>query len=206
MTQIQSKQRFIPFQKTDVITLCCQDGSLSEPDINEFKLVCDLINSLFHFQFQRNLEALKHYYSPVNPDADTQTLFPVSEAEKQQREAHLITKLKALLDAANFEEITRLILIAHCSKNPYLKFDSKLTLMTLNTFYFSVVAYQLNKRPLLNGLAYQKKTSSSKTMNVSLSTSNTKTSPTSTNKGAKTYSSHLAQPSSKYSKTYQVPT
>ena len=30
MTQLQSKQRFIPFQKKDVITLCCQEGSLSE--------------------------------------------------------------------------------------------------------------------------------------------------------------------------------
>jgi len=107
MTQLQSKQRFIPFQKKDVITLCCQEGSLSEPDTNEFKSVCDLINSLLHFQFHRNLEALKHSYSPVNPDADTQTVFPVSAEDKQQRETQLITELKALLDAANFEEITR---------------------------------------------------------------------------------------------------
>ena len=103
----QNKQRFIPFQKKDVITLCCQEGSLSEPDINEFKSVCNLINSLFHFQFHRNLETLKHCYSPVNPDADTQTIFPVSADDKQQRETQLLTELKALLDAANFEEITR---------------------------------------------------------------------------------------------------
>jgi hypothetical protein len=103
----QNKQRFIPFQKKDVITLCCQEGSLSESDVNEFKSVCDLINSLFHFQFHRNLETLKHCYSPVNPDADTQTLFPVSANDKQQRETQLITELKSLLDAANFEEITR---------------------------------------------------------------------------------------------------
>lgn len=107
MTQIQSKQRFIPFQKKDMITFCAQEGTLSEPDINEFKSVCELINSLFHFQFHRNLEALKHCYSPVNPDADTQTIFPVSSEDKQQRETQLITELKALLDAANFEEITR---------------------------------------------------------------------------------------------------
>ena len=102
MTLIQSKQRFIPFQKKDVITLCDQEGTLSEPDINEFKSVCELIYSLFHFQFHRNLETLKHCYSPVNSDADTQTVFPVLSEDKQQRETQLITELKWLLDAANF--------------------------------------------------------------------------------------------------------
>jgi len=107
MTKLHSKQRFIPFQKNDLIRLCIQERSLNETDIDDFKSVCDLVNSLFHFQFHRHLETLKHCYSPVNPDADTQTVFPVSETEKQQREAKLIIELKALLDAANFEEITR---------------------------------------------------------------------------------------------------
>jgi hypothetical protein len=107
MPKLRSKQRFIPFQKNDLITLCIKEGTLSQTDIDDFKSVCELINSLFHFQFHRHLETLKHCYSPVNPDADTQTVFPVSETEKQQREAKLIIELKALLDAANFEEITR---------------------------------------------------------------------------------------------------
>jgi len=102
-----TKQRFIPFQKQDVITLCCQDDALNEHDVQTFKSICDLINSLLHLQFHRNLEALKYCYAPVNPDADTQTVFPVSKADKKQRETQLIIELKALLDAANFEEITR---------------------------------------------------------------------------------------------------
>ena len=89
-----------------MITLCAQEGTLSEPDISELKSVCVLINSLFHFQFHRHLEALKHCYSPVNPDADTQTLFPVSSEDEQQSDSQLITGLKSLLDAANFEEVT----------------------------------------------------------------------------------------------------
>ena len=107
MTDLHSKQRFIPFKKNDLITLCTQEGSLSESDIGDFKSVCDLINGLFHFQFHQHLETLKHCYSPVDPDADTQIIFPVSETEKQDRETKLITELKALLNAANFEEITR---------------------------------------------------------------------------------------------------
>lgn len=107
MTDIQHKQRFIPFQKRDIIRLCIQEGSLLEEETDNFKSVCKLINSLFHFQFHQNLETLKHCYSPVNPDADTKTLFPVTNTDKQQRENQLITELKSLLDAANFEEITR---------------------------------------------------------------------------------------------------
>jgi len=107
MTKLHSKQHFIPFQKEDLITLCTQEEELDKSDIEDFKSVCKLINSLFHFQFHQNLETLKRCYSPVNPDADTLTIFPISETEKQQREAQLITELKTLLDAANFEEITR---------------------------------------------------------------------------------------------------
>ncbi len=107
MTRLYSKQRFIPFQKTDIITLCQQEGSLQGDDLTHFNAVCERLNSLYHFQFHRNLEALKHSYAPINPDADTHVIFPVSETEKQQRETQLITELKALLNAANFEEITQ---------------------------------------------------------------------------------------------------
>ena len=107
MTAITPKQRFIPFQKKDIVTLCSQEGSLNEQDREQFGDICNLISSLFHFEFHRNLEALKHSYAPLNPDADTQTLFPVSASDKQLRETQLIDELKHLLDAANFEEITR---------------------------------------------------------------------------------------------------
>jgi len=107
MTAITPKQRFIPFQKNDIITLCTKEGSLNEQEREQFNDICELISSLFHFKFHRNLEALKHSYAPLNPDADTQTLFPISASDKQQREAQLIDELKHLLDAANFEEITR---------------------------------------------------------------------------------------------------
>lgn len=107
MTTIVKKQRFIPFQKADIITLCSQERTLSEQQRDDFNTVCQLINSLFHFDFHQTLESLKQSYLPINPDADTQTLFAVSNSDKQQREAQLISTLTELLDAANFEEITR---------------------------------------------------------------------------------------------------
>lgn len=107
MSRIYNKQRFIPFQKNDVISLCEQEGQLNDVELKDFRAVCTLLSSVFHFKFHRNLEALKHSYAPINPDADTQPIFPVTDAEKQQRESQLITELKQLLDAANFEEITR---------------------------------------------------------------------------------------------------
>ena len=189
MTDLHSKQRFIPFKTNDLITLCTQEGSLSESDIGDFKSVCDLINGLFHFQFHQHLETLKHCYSPVDPDADTQIIFPVSETEKQDRETKLITELKALLNAANFEEITRADLDRAMHKSRYLKFGFRSTLMILNISYSSAVANQPNKKHSSAGSAYRKKTSPSKTTNAWWSTSNIKTKPISISKAEKIYSS-----------------
>ena len=107
MSRTYNKQRFIPFQKNDIITLCEQEGQLNDVELKDFRSVCTLLSSVFHFKFHRNLEALKHSYAPINPDADTQSLFPITADEKQQRESQLTTELKQLLDAANFEEIPR---------------------------------------------------------------------------------------------------
>lgn len=101
------KQRFIPYRKTDIIKLCADDGYLSASDLESFNDVCQLISSIFHFKFHTNLELLKECYAPVNPDLDTKSVYPKTDSEKQQLDKRLITELKILLNAANFEEITQ---------------------------------------------------------------------------------------------------
>ncbi len=111
MKALIKEQRFIPFRKTDIITMCCGDGVLSPQKIKAFKSVCNLLSSIFHFQFHTTLESLKDCYAPINPDTDTDTdtklVYPTSEAEKNQLETTLVTELTQLLNAANFKEINK---------------------------------------------------------------------------------------------------
>ena len=107
MSSLENKQRFIPYRKTDIISMCCEDNHLSTDETLQFEDVCRLLSSIFHFRFHKSLETLKDSYSPVNPDSDTKYVYPKTSEEKIQLEAVLITELKKLLDAANFEEITK---------------------------------------------------------------------------------------------------
>ncbi len=103
----EKKQRFIPFRKTDIIEMCCDDGTLSGKAIPLFRNLSSLLSSIYHFQFHKSLELLKDCYAPVNPDADTKPVYPKTEKEKEELENTLVLELKNLLDAANFEEITK---------------------------------------------------------------------------------------------------
>lgn len=106
MTLEVKKARFIPFRRNDIITLLQAQTHLSQPDRDKLRDVCELLKNIYHFQFHRALETLKDCYAPVNPDADTKTIFPRSAEEIQALEQQLIEELKALLNTANFEQIT----------------------------------------------------------------------------------------------------
>ncbi len=107
MSVEEKKQRFIPYRKTDIIAMCSDDAYLSQDETLNFQDVCSLLSSIFHFKFHQSLETLKDSYAPVNPDSDTKQIYPKTSAEKAQMETVLITELKNLLDAANFEVITK---------------------------------------------------------------------------------------------------
>lgn len=107
MQKTTIKERFIPFRKTDIIHLCLEDGGMPASDNSMFNDVCTLISSIFHFKFHSNLELLKECYAPVNPDLDTRLVFSKTPEEKKQLDIRLISELKTLLNAANFEEITQ---------------------------------------------------------------------------------------------------
>lgn len=100
-------ERFIPYSKADIVTLCADEGTLSADEIVLFKDVCKLVSSIFHFKFHASLGLLKESYAPVNPDIDTKTIYAKTEGEKIQLEANLVSELKKLLNAANFEEVTQ---------------------------------------------------------------------------------------------------
>jgi Protein of unknown function (DUF3754) len=97
-------ERFIPFRKSDVVTMCVeevQDGQ-REP----FRAFVELLESLLHHEFRGRLEALKDAYYPFNPDADVRTVHEPSAAERDAAQERLVQELTALAEAANFERIS----------------------------------------------------------------------------------------------------
>jgi hypothetical protein len=107
MTEYQTLNRFIPFRKADIIEMCINDSRLSEHDQNLFRQFCHILGSLIHFEFHHQVEMLKDCYSPFNPDADTRLKHDYSEQEKKELQKKLVETLTAILNAANFEKITK---------------------------------------------------------------------------------------------------
>jgi len=106
MADDPNRNRFIPFRKADIITMCSDGPGLTDSEAKEFQEFCRILDALFHFEFHRSLETLKNAYAPFNPDADTRSLTEYLPQEKEQLQKQLVAAMTAVLDAANFEKIT----------------------------------------------------------------------------------------------------
>ena len=97
-------ERFIPFRRTTVVTMCADD--LPEQEREPFLAFAELLASLLHHEFRGRLEALKDTYQPFNPNTDTRTLVELGPAERQEAGKRLVEELTALAEDANFERIS----------------------------------------------------------------------------------------------------
>jgi hypothetical protein len=96
-------ERFIPFRKSDVVTMCADE--LPDEEREGFRAVVELLESLLHHEFRGRLEALKDAYSPFNPDSDVRTIREPDAGERDAAQERLVEELTALAEAANFERI-----------------------------------------------------------------------------------------------------
>lgn len=101
-----AKARFIPYRRSDIIRLLLESEALKPADQARFKQVCELLLHIYHYTFHASLETLKDCYAPLNPDADTLTVFEHDSATLLAKEQQLFDTLKSLLNKANFEQIT----------------------------------------------------------------------------------------------------
>ena len=106
MTEDHHRSRFIPFRKADIVDMCIRNAGLTGDEIEEFRQFPQILEALFHFEFQRRLETLKNSYAPFNPDTDTRLLAEVSGKERKLLLKQLVDEMTAVLNAANFERIT----------------------------------------------------------------------------------------------------
>ncbi|WP_077339049.1 TMEM143 family protein [Pseudocolwellia agarivorans] len=100
-------ERFIPFTKQDVITLCTREITESTSyDVDSFTQVCQILSSLLHFQYHDLLENLKRSYTPFDPNADTRQLITLSDSQIAEHQQSFAENFEKVLNAANFEKIT----------------------------------------------------------------------------------------------------
>ena len=100
-----SKERFIPFRKTDIVQMCENLVSASIPQ-STFADFSRLLISRIHYHYHDQLESLKNNYAPFDPNRDTRILTQISATEKQRYQEQFAQEFAQLLDSANFEKIT----------------------------------------------------------------------------------------------------
>ena len=96
-------ERFIPFRKHDVSTLCEQ---LLKHDLTRFRTFSTLLVNRIHYQYHEQLERLKDSYNHFDPNKDTRDLLPSSEVACKQSQKAFASEFAKLLNAANFEKVT----------------------------------------------------------------------------------------------------
>lgn len=97
--------RFIPFRKQDIVTLCASELEQTQSQ-QSFIQFCDLLASLIHFEYHHLLESLKNDYAPFDPNTDTRQLKKLSEEQRTKNKASFAENFATVLNAANFEKIT----------------------------------------------------------------------------------------------------
>ena len=99
------RERFIPYRRADVVTMCQADAGLAAEDIKAFNGFCEVLTALFHFELHKILEQLKNYYAPFDPDRDTKSI-DVNNIDVNELKQLLEEQLKVVLEQANFESIS----------------------------------------------------------------------------------------------------
>jgi len=100
-------ERFIPFSKQDITTLCIQHlKENTETDTELFTQLCERLAGLFHFQYHETLDNLKRSYAPFEPNAATRTLTTLTDIERQEHQKAFAVNFEKVVNAANFEKIT----------------------------------------------------------------------------------------------------
>ena len=68
MRQEGSTNRFIPFPKSQLVDMLLDDGDLEEKEKSSFRKFCEMLESIYHYEFHEKEEILVSSYYPFDPD------------------------------------------------------------------------------------------------------------------------------------------
>ncbi len=107
MANYEDREAFIPYQRSDVIDLCVEDGKLSPPEEQKFRDFCNILSAYYHFKLHLDLEDFKKNYAPFNPDADTKSRVKYTNEELFKMETQVVSGFKTILDRANYRPMSK---------------------------------------------------------------------------------------------------
>jgi hypothetical protein len=103
-TAADGLDQFIPIRKIDILTALIGQGAFaSEGDRDDFRQLCRMLGSIYHYEYFELLEKLRDDYYYFNPQIDPHS--GVSAADQDKAYDELITSFVKVLKGANFVEI-----------------------------------------------------------------------------------------------------
>lgn len=99
--KILKRLRFIPYRKHDIVEMCLRNQQ-SNINPQQFKKLCQMLSSIFHFEFYQVTESMKNIYASVNPDSDTRDIGLTDKSGNIE----FVNLLGGLLEKANYERIS----------------------------------------------------------------------------------------------------
>jgi hypothetical protein len=100
MNASDSKFRFIPFRRQDIVDMCLRDARTGVEE-EKFRQLAHMLEQIFHFEFHRVIEGLKNAYADLDPDQDTRRLGLPGAGDAPA----FVDLLDGLLEKANYERI-----------------------------------------------------------------------------------------------------
>ncbi len=79
-------------------------GFRNSEEMEKFRKVCGITESIFHFEFHALLERLKDAYYPINPDLKRSA--PVGNAEAEDANRELTDAMRKVLNDANYDKLS----------------------------------------------------------------------------------------------------
>ncbi len=106
MADHSDRERFIPIRKAELVDRLSNGHMHTTHDRETFLRFCKILDSIFHFEFHAQTEALKESYHPFNPDSDTVTTQNFSHEARKAHEERLMAVFKDVMNQANYKQIT----------------------------------------------------------------------------------------------------
>jgi len=106
MSTPTSRAHFLPFRRRDLIAFCAEEGRLDREDAERFRTLSRMIAALYHHDFHVRLDRIEDGFAPFDPDADTRTIHPIDETEREAGWEVLLQEVDDVLRRANYQTVT----------------------------------------------------------------------------------------------------
>src|SRR5438067_6533616 len=108
MAEYDDREHYIPLRKADLVELLCSDPNLPFQEREPLRRFCQLISSIYHFEYLERLEKMKDAFAPFDPDSETIALQAVADPARRQRMMdEVFDEFIKLMERANFENVGR---------------------------------------------------------------------------------------------------